>query len=217
MQRVNRQRHQKQETGTEAQGLSVFLLADGQRETSVDGAAVGGVVISRLEVSGRASGVASLADGLGARGRLISGLDGETKVGELGAGAHVDTGEIPEDSVTGFGVLELEDVVLLRVGGQLDGDTTAVGVGLPLLGVLATVGRDDLHGANLISDGPGVDVLVEVVGDLDAAAGGTITANDAVGEGRGNGGEEGSKAERLGEHHLDREWSRRDWYGYDMG
>jgi len=164
---------------------------------------VGSVVISRLEVSRRASGVTSGADSLGARGSLISGLDGETKFGELVAGFHVDTREIPEDGVTGFGVLELEDVVLLRVRSQLDGDTTAVGVGLPLLGVLATVGGDGQHGTNLVGDRPGVDVLIEVVGDLDAA-GGSVTANDAVGEGRGNGSEEGSEAERLGEHHLDR-------------
>ena len=163
------------------------------------------MVISGLEVSGGAGGVTSLANGLGASGGLISGDDREAEVGELVvASLHVDAGHVPEDGVAGLGVLELEDIVLVLVEGQLDRDTAAVGVGAPGLGVDAAAALDGLHGTDVAGHGPGVDVLGEVVGDLDTAA---VTADHALhtlGKGRGDGGEEGSKAESLGEHHLER-------------
>lgn len=152
-------------------------LANVQVKSSVDGAAVGGVVISGLEVSGRASSVTSRANGRGASGSLIRRNDREAKFRELVvASLHVDARHVPEDGVTGLGVLELENVVLLGVEGQLDGDATTVGVGAPCLGVGATAASDSLHGADVAGNGPGVDVLGEVVGDLDTAA---VTADHA--------------------------------------
>jgi len=185
----------------------ISLSANGQIESSVDGAAVSGVVISGLEVSRRASTVTSRANGLGARGGLIRGLDREALAGELVARLHVDARQVPEDGITSGGVLELEDIVLLRVEGQLDRDTTAVGVVAPVLRVNTAAAVDGLHGADVASNGPGVYRLVEVVGDLDTAA---VTADHTLaadhhvlGESRGNGGEKGSKAESLGEHHFE--------------
>lgn len=135
------------------------------------------MVISGLEVSGRASSVTSCANGRGASGSLIRRNDREAEVRELVvASLHVDARHVPEDGVTGLGVLELENVVLLGVEGQLDGDATTVGVGAPCLGVGATAASDSLHGADVSSNGPGVDVLGEVVGDLDTAA---VTADYA--------------------------------------
>jgi hypothetical protein len=187
--------------------ILISLNANGQIESSVDGAAVSGVVISGLEVCRRASMVTSLANGLGASGGHIRGLNREALVGELVARLHVDARQVPEDGVTGSGVLELEDIVLLWVEGQFDGNTTAVGVGAPVLRVNTAAAVDGLHGADVASNGPGVYRLVEVVGDLDTAA---ITADHTraadhhvLGKGRGNGGEKGSKAESLCEHHFE--------------
>lgn len=185
----------------------ISLSTKAQIESSADGAAVSGVVISGLEVSRRASLVTSRANSLGARGGLIRRLDREAHLGELAAGLHVDARQVPEDGVRGLGVLELEDILLPLVEGQLDGDTTAVGVGAPVLGVNTAAALDGLHRADAISNRPGVDVLLEVVGDLDAAA---ITADHTLaadhhvlGKCGGNGGEKGSKAESLGEHHFE--------------
>lgn len=81
------------------------LLTDGQSEARVDGAAVGGLVVIGLEVGISAGGVASLADGRGALG--VIGGHGETELGEFRVGAHVDAGQIPEDSRASLSVLEL--------------------------------------------------------------------------------------------------------------
>lgn len=194
------------------------LLANVQRQTGVDGAAVGGVVVSGLEVGGSAGSVTGLADsGRAGRRLALGGEHREAVLGELGVGAHVDAGEIPEDGVGGLGVLELQHVGLAGVGGQLDGDAAAVGVGAPGLGEGAAVGAEGLHGADVLRDRPGVDVLVQVVGDQDGAAGGDgVVAADVVvqvqarGEGGGQGGEGGGEAEGLGEHHFDSERCR-DW------
>lgn len=61
------------------------LLADGESQASVDGAAMSGVVIGRLEVGGGTLLVAGLADGSRARALVaagVGGLDGETVGGE---------------------------------------------------------------------------------------------------------------------------------------
>jgi len=161
----------------------ISLLADGQRQAGVDGTAVGGTIISRKQVGSGAVLVIGLADGRGAGGRLAhGGNNGETVLGELRVGLHVNAGQIPEDGVGGtLGVLELEHIVLVGIGGQLDGDTATVGVGPPGLGVGATVSGQGLHGADGVGHRPGVHILVQVVGDQDGAAGGGAGAVAATG------------------------------------
>jgi len=185
------------------------LLADSQGQAGVDGAAVSGAVIGRHKVGSIASIITSLADGRGAGGGRVGGQNSETVLGELGVDAHVDAGEIPEDSVGGLGVLELQDISLVGVGGQLDGDTAAVGVGLPGLAVGTTVGSQDLHGTDDVGDGPGVDVVGQVVGDQDGATSGhgVVAADHVVHagrKGRGQGSEGSGNAESLSEHHFDK-------------
>lgn len=189
------------------------LLADSQGQAGVDGTAVGGVVISRDEVGSIARLVTSLADGRGAGGGGVGGQDSETVLGELRVGTHVDAGEIPEDSVGGLGVLELQDIGLVGVGGELDGDAAAVGVGPPGLAVGTAVGSQDLHGTDGVGDGPGVDVVAQVVGDQDGATGGdSVVAADHVvhvhagGQSRSQSGKGSGNAESLGEHHF---WDKR--------
>lgn len=188
-------------------GIDLDLLANGQTKASINGATVSGMVISRLEVGRSTVGITSLADGLRARvGSANGGNNSETVLGELRASTHVDAGKVPEDGVTGLGVLELENIGLVGVGGQLDGDTTAIGVGLPGLLVGTTTRLDSLHGTDILSDGPGVDVTVQGVGDLDAAAsrGSLIAANHhAGGQGSSQSSEESGEAESLGEHHFE--------------
>ena len=183
------------------------LLADGQRKTSVDGAAVSRPVVVREQVSIRASGVAGSADGRGARGGCVSGLNRKAILGELGVRAHVDARQVPEDGVDGLGVLELQHILLVGVGRQLDGDTTSVGVELPGLGVDTTVGGENQHGTGDVGHGPGVDVDIQVVGNQNGTASSDVVAADLVGqavrERGGHGSEGGSNAESLGEHHLD--------------
>lgn len=184
------------------------LLADSQGQSGVDGAAVSGVVISRNEIGSIASIITSLADGRRASRGRVSGQDSETELGELRVGAHVDARQIPEDSVGGLGVLELQDIFLVGVGGQLDRDTAAVGVGLPGLAVGTAVGSQGLHGTDGVGDGPGVNVLAQVVGDQDRATGGdgVVAANHVVhagGEGRGQSSKGSGDTESLGEHHFE--------------
>lgn len=199
------------------------LLTDLQSERSVDGAAVGSMVVGREEVGIRALGVAGLAGSGRAAATRLAGLDGEAVLGELGVLAHVDDGQIPVDELAADGVLVLEDVGLVGLGGELDRDTAATGGLLPVLGVGAAVGGQSVHLAvGAASNGPEVDVLVKVVLDLDTAAAGGAAAGGrrgrrgnsrgrgaaaaglvrGVGEGRSKGCEGGRKAESLGEHHL---------------
>lgn len=193
----------------------IDLLADGQAQTGIDGATVSSVVIGRLEVGRSAVGITSLADGLGARvGSIRGGDDGEAVLGELGASAHVDAREVPEDSISSLGVLELQDVGLVGVGSELNGDTAAVRVGLPLLRVGTTIGREDLHGANVLGNGPSVDILVQGVGDQNTAAiGSRLAADHATGHSGGKSSENSGDAERLGEHHFecDVDCSENEW------
>lgn len=138
--------------------------------------------------------------------RRLGRLNRKPVLGELGVSAHVDARHVPVDGVTALGVLELQDVVLVRLGGQLDGNTAAVAVGLPGLGVGATVRREGLHFSSSIGDGPRVDVEPHVVDNFDAAVagGGAVTGLDGtVGEGRSEGGQGGSdETELVEEHHF---------------
>lgn len=184
--------------------LASGLVANVHHERSVDGAAVGGMVVLGLQVGLGAGSVAGLAVDRGAVAAGLGRLDGEAELGELGVGAHVDAGHVPVDGVTGLGVLKLKDVRLVGLGGQLDGDAAAVGVGAPVLGVGAAVRREGMHVADAISDRPRVDGLAQVVDDLDASSrgGGVAAALDDMGQGSGEGGK-GSSEEGLGEHHVD--------------
>lgn len=174
-------------------------------------ASVGGMVISRDQVSIGASRVASSAGGIGAR-RVIR-ADGEALLSELGAGAHVDAGEIPEDGIAGKSVLVLEDIGLARLGGELDGDTTTIGVGLPALRVGTTVSGKGDHLADLVRNRPGIEVTAQVVNDGDTTRGGlssTVGRTAEVDnlrsrgrERRGHCSEGSSKTEDVGEHHFD--------------
>lgn len=169
---------------------------------------MGGVVISGLEVGSGTGDVTGLADGRRAITRVpgVGRQDGETVLGEFGVGLHVDAGQIPVDGVGALSVLELEHIRLVGIRGKLDGDTTAVGVGSPGLGVGTTVGGESLHGTNIIRDGPGVDVLSQVVGDQDSSTGGlgVIALNHHAGrKGRRQSSKDSSQAESLGEHHGD--------------
>lgn len=166
------------------------------------------MIISRLEVGSGTGAVTGRADGRRAIIRVpaVGRQDGETVLGELGVGLHVDAGQIPVDGVGALGVLELEHVGLVGIRGKLDGDTTAIGVGSPGLGIGTTVGREGLHGADIIRDGPGVDVLSQVVGDQDSSTGGlgVIALDHHAGrKGRGQSSKGSSQAESLGEHHVD--------------
>lgn len=192
--------------------LLAFLVAvatDVQDEVVLRRASVSGVVIGRDQIGIGASRVARSTGGSGA-GAIVRG-DGEALGGELRAGTHVDAREIPEDRVTGESVLELEDIGLGRLGGELDGDTTAVGVGLPGLRVGATVGLEGDHGdIRIVGNGPGIEVAAQVVDNGDSTASGLSgsgsvggTGDDLSRERGGNSSKDGSKTEDLGEHHLD--------------
>jgi len=171
---------------------------------------VSSVVVLRLQVSLSTLRVASLAVDRGAVGAGLGGLDGEAVLGELGVGAHVDARHVPEDGVARLGVLELQDVVLVGLGGQLDGDTAAIAVLAPRFLVRAAARRKGLHVTSAIGDRPRVDGAFEVVVDGDAAAataasvgGGSVAGLDGVGEGCGEGSEGGHGKSDLGEHHFD--------------
>lgn len=181
------------------------LVSDVQDERGIDRAAVGGMVVLGLQVGLSAGSVASLAVDGGAVAARLGRRNGEAVLGELTAGSHIDAGHVPEDGVAGLGVLELEDVGLVGLGGELDGDAAAVAVGAPLLGVGAAARREGMHVADAISDRPRVDGLAQVVDDLDAASGGGGGGVAAALDDSGQGGGEGSKSssdEGLGEHHF---------------
>lgn len=189
------------------------LVANVHGEGSVDRAAVSSVVILGLQVSLSALGVTSLAVDRRAVAVGLGGLDGEAVLGELGVAAHVDARHVPVDGVAGLGVLELQDVILVGLGRQLDGHAAAVAVLAPRLMVGTTARRKGLHISSTTGDGPRVDSVVQVVDDLDAAAAaaaggaGSVAGLDAVGEGCGEGSKEGSSETELGEHHFE----RREW------
>lgn len=127
---------------------------------------------------------------------LITDGDSESSSDESRGLDQVDGGQIPEEDVTGLGVLELQDVVADLGGGHLDGDTAAVGVGEP--GVAeGLAGGDGLHLTGVLGDNPQVDGVLEVVDNGDTAAGG------GGGGGAGRGGGAGINAGASG--HGDRD------------
>lgn len=170
-------------------------LTQGEGEGGTGAAGTSVVVIGELVRLG-AVDVARGAGGGGAAG-IIDG-DAEAGGDERRLRGEIDGGEIPEEGLTGLGVLELEDGAEVSGGGHLDGDAAAVGVGAPGLSV-GGAGGDGLHLAAGVGDGPEIDVLAHVVDDLDAAAGGA----GSEGEGRSREGEGSSEAEELGERHDD--------------
>lgn len=182
----------------------------GQGEAGVNGAAVGSVVVIGLLVGLLAVGVASRAGHGGAVAATRGGNDAEAVFDEVGVGAQVDGGHVPEDGVAGLGVLELQDVGLGLGGGELDGNATAVVVGLPAAGVGSAARRKGLHVTDSIRNRPRVDVGSNVVDNGDTTTSGVLATG--VGEGRSetsHGGNESS----LEEHLVDGEERdrRADW------
>jgi len=133
-------------------------------------------------------GVTSLAGSR--RAARVTGGDRETRFDEVRVGIEVDGGKIPVKGLTLLGVLELEDAVLAGGGGQLDGDTAAVGVDLPVLAVGAATGAEGLHVTGVLRGAPEVDIGVQVVDDLDAAR----ARRRGAGAGASRGGSSGSIA-----------------------
>ena len=167
---------------------------------------MGSVVVLGLEVGIGTGLVPSVAVDRRAVGTSLGGLNGEPVIGELGVGTHVNARHVPEDGVTALGVLELEHVGLVGLGGQLDGDTTAVAVGLPWLRVGTAARREGLHVSSSIGDRPRVDVVFQVVDDFNTAAatasGGGVAGLDGVGESCSESSESSSETE-LGEDHFE--------------
>lgn len=179
---------------------------------------MGSPVVVGKQVSSSTGNVARRASSRFA-GR-VSRADGEAHGRELGVVTHVDAGEIPPDGGVLVGVLVLQDVGLLRAEGNLDGDSAAVGVGAPVLGVSLTLVEGN-HLAGDVGHGPEVDGLFHVVDDLDSVAGdvGAFLAGHQLTvlgvsmvvhvvavvdsrEGSCNGAEGSEKSEGIGEHFV---------------
>lgn len=180
----------------------IRLCPEGEDEAGVNGAAMGGMVVLGLEVGLGTRRVAGMAVDSGA---VVTGLAGRNVEAVLGEGrsstVHVNGGHVPEDGVTSLGVLKLKHISLVLAGGKLDGDTTAIGVGLPGFSVGSAARREGMHVANTIGNRPRVDVGIHVVDDGDTAA--AVTSdNGRLRESRGEG-SKGSSNESLGEHHFD--------------
>lgn len=131
-------------------------------------AGVGSPVVVREQVGGGAGNVSRRADGR--RASRVGGADIKAHGAKLRVLAHVDTGQIPPDSGTGEGILVLENIGRLRRERHLDGNTTAVGVGAPVLRVALTTVQG-LHFAGDVGDRPQINGLSHVVDDLDAVPG----------------------------------------------
>lgn len=131
-------------------------------------AGVGSPVVVREQVGGGAGNVSRRAGCR--RASRVGRADIKAHGAEFRALAHVDAGQIPPDGGTGEGILVLENIGRLRGERHLDGNTTAVGVGAPVLRIALTAVQG-LHFAGDIRDGPQVDGLSHVVDDLDAVTG----------------------------------------------
>ena len=118
------------------------------------------------------------------RAGSIVGGDGETVGDESGGLVQVDGRHVPPDGLVLLGVLELQNGDLVGGGSQLDGDTTAVGVDLPVLVVSTTLSLEGLHVRADVGGGPEVDGLVQVVVDLDT---GTTSSSGGGNHIRGGG------------------------------
>lgn len=127
---------------------------------------------------------------------------------KFGVAAHVDAGEIPEDSLSPSGVLELQDIGLALRGGQLDRDTATIRVVLPGRGEGAAATLKGLHFPGNIRDLPSVDSAVQFVDDLETAAVAALTtlqcASVASRQSQSESSEGREKAKSLGEQHFDR-------------
>lgn len=146
-----------------------------------------------------AVGIAGSTGGRGAAG--VTGGDGEAALDEGRGAIHVDGRQVPVESVGVDSVLELEDGVGVALGGgQLDGDTTTVGVGLPLLAVSATAAVEGIHAAGVGRGGPEIDIRAHVVDELDTA-GARVTGTVRQGS---SGSSEDAGDEDVGEDHLER-------------
>jgi hypothetical protein len=172
--------------------------ANVERHLSARRTTVGGVVIGGDQIGIGAVRVARSARGRRAVG--IVGSDIEARSSKSRAGAHVDAREIPEDGVALKSVLVLQNVFLFGLHGHLDRDAAAVGVGAPVLRVGAAGIQGNHIVAGGVADGPEVDVLLHVVGDIDTAA---ITALDGVREGRSKAAKGSEESENSGELHCD--------------
>lgn len=143
-------------------------------------------------------GIAGSTGGSSAAG--VTGDNREATSNEVGRAIQVDGRQVPIQSVTVDGVLELEDTVgVARGGRQLDGDTATVRVGLPRLAVRATTAGEGLHLTGVGGGGPQVDIGAHVVDELDTA-GARVTGT--VGQSSSGGSEEAGE-EDVGEDHLD--------------
>lgn len=181
-------------------------------------ASVGSPVVVGEQV-GSTTGVVTRGASSRRAGR-VSRANSEAHSGEFGVVTHVDAGEIPPNGGVLESVLELQDFVLRRSEGDLDGDTTAVGVGAPVLSVLLAA-HEGVHLAGDIGDGPEVDGLFHVIDDLDSVAddvGVLLTGHQLAvlgvsmmahvvavvdsGEGSCNGAESSEKSEGFGEHFV---------------
>lgn len=72
-------------------------------------------------------------------------------------GVSVDVGKIVPEVGILEGVLKLSDLRERAVGGDLDGDTTTIGVGAPVLRVSTTVGSELLSRTSNVGDRGKVD------------------------------------------------------------
>lgn len=154
-------------------------------DTTSQGVDIIGVLV-RLD----AVGIASSTGGISAR--AVANGDTESGGDERGGLEEVDGRQIPVQDIAGLGVLELEDAVTQLTGGNLDGDTTAVGVGQPGVAVEALAGSEGLHLTLGLGNNPQVDGLVHVVADVEARAGGAGGGGNGAGaQGAGAGGSAG--------------------------
>lgn len=176
----------------EVAGVALFLGVAAESESQVGGfgAALGGKVVEGLVVSVLAQLDAWRAGDDWAA--VITGLDRGTTLYE---GVAIDVGEIVVHLVLfrGESVLELGDVVVGVFKANLDGDTSAVAVGLVFLRVFST-GFDNFFVVySLVGDRPDADLLIALVFDDSPA--------EALSDNSGReSSESGSDEESLGMH-----------------
>jgi len=117
---------------------------------------------------------------------------------------EINGGHIPEESFTILGIFELNDTVPVLTGRDLDGDTTTVVVGDPLLAVV-TSGAEGLHLAGVIGDGPQVQVGTHVVDNLKTTTAVRIAGLNGTGFAGANGVREGRSggSEKAGKEDVE--------------
>lgn len=137
---------------------ALLVGTEDNSEVGVLGAALGGMVVIGLVVCFFALAVTGIADDLGTA--AVGWGDCHTAVLE---GIAVDVGEIVEHlAVVGDGVLELRDLLLVLVEGQLDGDAATVLVGAELLRVFVSA----FEGLHVLVGRIGNRPKVDIVGTL---------------------------------------------------